>query len=137
MSIPVELTKLAEAMERFRFAYLLTSSQDDAAPHAVAVAPVLVDGALVLAGLGRRSQANAQARPKVSLIWPPLAASEYSLIIDGIASTDGAAMQIRPTRAVLHRPLAPEAAPAAGHGAAGACGADCVEILAATPAPGR
>lgn len=131
MSVPVELSKLAEAMARFRFAYLLTASDGDGAPHAVAVTPVLADGALAIAGLGRRTQSNAQARPKVSLVWPPLAATEYSLIVDGLASTDGASMQIRPTRAVLHRPVAPDAEPPAGHGAAGACGADCVEILPA------
>lgn len=46
MSIPVDLSKLAEAMARYRFAYLLTAGERGA-PHAV-------DGEAVVAGDGLR-----------------------------------------------------------------------------------
>lgn len=44
MSIPVDVSKLAEALERHRFACLLTASEHGA-PHAVSVTPVLRAGA--------------------------------------------------------------------------------------------
>ena len=44
------------------------------------------------------------ARPTVSLLWPPTAAAEYSLIVDGDATVDGSTVRIAPTRAVRHRP---------------------------------
>jgi len=40
MSIPVELSDLATAMARYRFAYLLTGA-DQGAPHAIAITPTL------------------------------------------------------------------------------------------------
>lgn len=122
MSIPVELNNLADAVARYRFAYLLTSSESGA-PRAVAVTPVLEDGILGLRGLGRRTQANAKARPEVGLVWPPESADDYSLIVDGTATVADDAMQIRPTRAVLHRP-----APSPNPGASGHCTSDCVEL---------
>ncbi len=125
MSIPVALTQLAEAIERYRFAYLLTSS-GDGAPHAVAVTPVLSDGALVIAAPGRRTRANAGNQPAVALVWPPSDVAGYSLIVDGRAEADGEGLRIVPTRAVLHRPAPAGEVSAAA--AAGGCGADCVEL---------
>ena len=122
MSIPVELSKLAEAMTRYRFAYLLTASEHGA-PHALAVTPVLQGGELVVKEAGRRTRDNAQQRPDVALVWPPQPESDYSLIVDGLAVVAGAGLRITPARAVLHRP-APSREPAAP----GACGSDCVEI---------
>ena len=132
MSIPVEVSALADTLSRFPFAYLLTAG-DEGAPHAVAVTPALVDGALVVEGLGRRSLANARLRSAVALVWPPADAGDYSLIVDGHADVDeaGASVRIEPVRAVLHRPAAGVGRPAGdGRGesaAAGRCGADCVE----------
>jgi hypothetical protein len=122
MSIPVELSKLAEAMTRYRFAYLLTASEHGA-PHALAVTPVLQGGELVVKEAGRRTRDNVQQRPDVALVWPPQSESDYSLIVDGPAVVAGAGLRITPARAVLHRP-APSREPAAP----GACGSDCVEI---------
>jgi hypothetical protein len=122
MSIPVDLSKLAEVMARYRFAYLLTASERGA-PHALAVAPVLQGGELVVNETGRRTRDNAQQRPDVALVWPPQAESDYSLIVDGQAVVAGAGLRITPARAVLHRP-SPSREPAAP----GACGSDCVEI---------
>jgi len=122
MSIAVDLSKLAEVMGNYRFAYLLTSSERGA-PHAVAVSAVLQDGGLVVDQTGRRSRDNAIQRPEVALVWPPQSESDYSLIVDGRAVVAGGGLRIVPTRAVLHRP-APSRQPAAP----GACGSDCVEI---------
>jgi hypothetical protein len=122
VSIPVDLSKLAEVMARYRFAYLLTASERGA-PHALAVTPVLQGGELVVNETGRRTRDNAQQRPDVALVWPPQTESDYSLIVDGQAVVAGAGLRITPVRAVLHRP-SPSREPAAP----GACGSDCVEI---------
>lgn len=123
MSIPVDLSKLAEVMGRYRFAYLLTASERGA-PHAVAVSPVLQGGELVVDETGRRTRDNAGQRPDVALVWPPQSESDYSLIVDGRAVAAGSGLRIAPVRAVLHRP-----APASEPAAPGACGSDCVEIV--------
>jgi hypothetical protein len=105
------------------YAYLLTVS-DDGRPHAVAVTPVLVNGVL-RATVGRRTVSNASARPNgVSLVWPPADAGGYSLIADGAASASGEVVEVRPTKAVLHRPAPPDA----GSAEAGSCGSDCVGV---------
>jgi hypothetical protein len=122
MSIPVDLAGLAEVMGRYRFAYLLTSSERGA-PHALAVTPVLQGGELLVDEAGRRTRDNAEKRPEVALVWPPQSESDYSLIVDGRAVVTQGGLRIAPERAVLHRPTAPQQ-PAA----AGACGSDCVEI---------
>jgi hypothetical protein len=122
MTIPVDLSKLAETLARYRFAYLLTSSERGA-PHAVAVTPVLQGGELLVDKAGRGTRANATERPDVALVWPPQAEADYSLIVDGRASVAGEGLRIAPTRAILHRPAPPREAPAPG-----ACGSDCVEL---------
>jgi hypothetical protein len=122
MSIPVDLAKLAEVLARYRFAYLLTSSERGA-PHAVAVNAVLQGGELQVDESGRRTRENAQQRPDVALVWPPLSESDYSLIVDGRAVVADSGLRITPVRAVLHRPIAPRQ-PAAP----GGCGSDCVEV---------
>ena len=122
MSIPVDLSKLAEVITRYPFAYLLTAGERGA-PHAVAVTAVLQGGELVVNETGRRTRDNAQQRPEVALVWPPQVESDYSLIVDGQAVVAGTGLRIVPARAVLHR-TAPSREPAAS----GACGSDCVEI---------
>ena len=128
MSIPVALDRLRAEMQRFEVSpYLLTVS-DDASPHCVAVVVSWTDDELVMA-TGNRTKANAAARPSVSLLWAPIAAGGYSLIVDAtVTETRGTgqgdnAVTVRPTRAVLHRP--------AGSGEAdpSACGSDCVPVV--------
>lgn len=125
MSIPVDLDALADEMGPRAFCYLLTVS-DGSRPHAVAVAPVLADGVLS-AEAGRRTCANAAARPDVSLVFPPTDADGYSLIVDGEATVEDSTVRITPTRGVLHRP-APAPAGVRGEAAEGSCGSDCVEL---------
>lgn len=122
MSIPVELSGLAEALERYRFAYLMTAGAIGA-PHAVAVTPTLLNGELVIEGTGNRTRANAQERSSVGMVWPPVEEGGYSLIVDGEARMDGEQLRIQPQRAVLHRP-----APAPQSKAANGCASDCVEL---------
>src|SRR5262245_37522501 len=125
MSVPVPVDGLRAALEeRGGGAYILTVS-DDARPHAVHVA-VYWEGNVLAADVGKRSAANAAARPAVSLLYPVRAEGDYSLIVDGTAvvtSHDGAQrVLITPTKAVLHRA-------AAVPNPASSCSADCVPIL--------
>ncbi|HXE21453.1 MAG TPA: hypothetical protein VN617_03870 [Rhodoferax sp.] len=131
MSIPVELSNLADAMARYRFAYLLTANPKGA-PHAVAVTPVLQGRELVVSGVGRRTRENAQQQSAVGLVWPPQSEADYSLIVDGTATAAGELLRIAPTRAVLHRP-----APSAQGKAPGGCVSDCVEIELNAASAGR
>lgn len=127
MSIPVPLDGLRAALqERGGGAYLLTVS-DDGRPHAVHV-PTQWEGDALAAEVGKRTAANAAARPAVSLVYPLRNPDDYSLIVDGTASVggdDGRRVVVAPTKAVLHRPAAiPD--PTAD------CSADCVPLLRAT-----
>lgn len=131
MSIPVELSNLADAIARYRFAYLLTASPNGA-PRAVAVVPELQGGELIVHGTGRRTRENVQRQSAVGLVWPPQSESDYSLIVDGTAAVSGESLRITPTRAVLHRP-----APTPQSTAPGGCASDCVEIEPGAGAAGR
>lgn len=108
MSISVDLDELRAAIrDTDRAPYLLTVS-DDGRAHTVAVAPRW-DGDELTIAVGRHTVANAQARPAVSLLWPPKDRAGYSLIVDadviGTSSADdGHGIRLQPTRAVLHRP---------------------------------
>src|SRR5699024_7368070 len=121
MSIQVELSTLADTVERYRFAYLLTVGEGP--PHALAVTPTVEGAVLTVEGIGRRTRDNLLARPGVTLVWPPESVDEYSLIVDGQATATGESVQITPARAVLHRP-----APRPGPAVEGTCGSDCVEL---------
>jgi len=103
MSIRVELEELrAVAAGQMPFAYLLTVS-DDGAAHAVAITP-RIDDDVIACDAGRHSCENAVGRPNVSLLWPPAAPGDYSLIVDGAATVAGSTVLIKATRAVRHRP---------------------------------
>jgi len=122
MSIPVELRNLESVITRYRFAYLMTIS-DKGPPHAVQVAVTLEDGDLVIHNVGRRTRANALARPDVGLVWPPESETDYSLIVDGQAALTDESLRITPTRAVLHRSSSHP-----GPSTPGSCESDCVEL---------
>ncbi len=133
MSIQVELSELASALTAYEFAYLITTA-DDGRAHVIAVTPTLVGSVLTVADLGRRTLANASARPEVTLVWPPQQSGGYSLIVDGPAEVADGVVSVMPSRAVLHRP-APIAGGSAADvpgaltgGPAPGCVSDCVEI---------
>jgi len=108
-------------------AYVLTVS-DDGRPHAVHAA-VRWEGAVLAAEVGRRSAANAQARPGVSLLFPVRSEGDYSLIVDGTGVVEtaesGQRLLVTPTKAVLHRP-------AAVPDPTSSCTADCVPVMSDT-----
>jgi hypothetical protein len=108
MSIPVPLKELAEAAGRYGPAAFLLTGSDDSRPHATHVS-VAIDGASITCELGRKTARNSMARSLVSLLWPPIEAGGYSLIVDGEISVsgspgEGAVGTIVATNAVLHRP---------------------------------
>jgi hypothetical protein len=104
VSVPVELSDLAERIEEFgSVAYLVTVGAD-ATPHAVSVA-VGWQGERLSVGAGRRTADNAGRHPTVTLLWPAAPGGPYSLIVDGTAqlAAAGDTLEIVPVRAVLHR----------------------------------
>ena len=119
MSVKVELGELADRLAEFDVAYLVTVS-DDARSHVLSVWPELVDGGIVVDGVGRHTQANAAARPDVTLVFPPAERGGYTLLVDGTATVDGSTVTIAPAKAILHRPAAgPDGRRA---------GSDCVDV---------
>src|SRR5690242_9771236 len=122
MSVPVPLERLRAALEeRGDTAYVLTVSEDGR-PHAVR-GRVRWEGDALAAQVGRRSAANAVARPFVSLLYPVRSDGDYSLIVDGTATVTSTALLVTPVKAVLHRPAAAPDPARAG------CEADCVPLL--------
>jgi hypothetical protein len=124
MSVKVDVSRLAETLRDYGFAYLLTVT-DDARTHAVAVTPAMSGNDLTFTdGLGRRTLANLAARSDVTLLWPPRDAGGYTLIADGRVTVADKVATFVPDHAVLHRP--------ADHGAnapgATDCGNDCVPL---------
>jgi hypothetical protein len=122
MSITVMVQHLAETLTRYRFAYLLTVG-DDTRAHVVAVTTTLANDTLLVTDLGRKTRANLAAHPLVTLVWPPVDLSDYSLIVDGVGSLRDDELAVVLTRAVLHRPARPQI-PTTG----GGCESDCVEL---------
>lgn len=123
MSVKVDLDQLADALADFTFAYLITVGDDHRA-HTVAVQPVLVDGVLDVGAIGKSTRSNAGAHPDVTVVWPPREAGGYTLIVDGQGQpADADGLKVVPSRAVLHRPAAPDS-PATATG----CLHDCVPL---------
>ena len=124
MSVKVDLDELAAHVATYGLAYLLTVTDDQRA-HAVAVRPSVTADSVTVDGVGRRTLANLDARPDVSLLWPPVEDGGYTLIVDGSAMATGGVLTITPSHAVLHRPAdhAPDRRPSDA-----TCGNDCVSL---------
>jgi hypothetical protein len=126
MSEVLPIDKLRAESARFGTTLYLLTTGGDGRPHAVAVS-IEWQGDRILMSTGKRSAANVAARPLVSLLWPPIEAGGYSLIVDGdgcvIGSGSDARISITPTRGVLHRPGTSEDSAARG------CGSDCIPLL--------
>jgi hypothetical protein len=108
MSVKVDLDQLAEALNDFAFAYLVTVG-DDFRAHTVAVDPVYADGLLNVGEIGRHTRANVTSHSDVTVIWPPREPGGYTLIVDGTAQPGADVLNVAPTRAVLHRKATAEA----------------------------
>jgi hypothetical protein len=130
MSVSVALEGLREEIDRHGPVVFFLSVGGDGRPHCVQLAVSWSgDGHLALHP-GNSTVANAQARPLVSLLWPPTEPGGYSLIVDAtvvVASGSGGGdnlVSVQPTKAVLHRPATPDRTGAVAHGS------DCVRVFA-------
>lgn len=103
----VELGELSDRLREYGFAYLVTVGEAGRA-HVLAVMPEIVDGGLLVGGIGKHSVANATTFPDVTLVWPPTEDGGYSLIVDGAATVGDGELTVAPVKAILHRP-APDA----------------------------
>jgi len=126
MSEALPIDRLRAESARFGTNPYLLTQGDDGRPHAVTVS-VEWRGDRILTSTGTRSSANVAARPLLSLLWSPIEAGGYSLIVDGdgcvIGSGSAARISVTPTRGVLHRPGTSPASAARG------CGSDCIPLL--------
>lgn len=129
--------RLAAALAERPLAYLLTAG-DDGRPHAtpasarLASAPdsgsggqAAIDGAVIIDRAGETGQANAGARPSVTVMCPPSNSGGYTLLIDGDALPDeqvAGRLVLEISRAVLHRPGPPSTE------GASECGSDCISL---------
>ena len=118
MSVRVDIDQLAEALDDFTFAYLVTVG-DDYRAHALAVEPVLADGVFDVGPVGGSTRRNLAAHPAVTLVWPPIERDGYTLIVDGQGRAGDDASTVVPNRAVLHRKAPPGVATKPG------CKDDC------------
>ena len=120
MSIPVDLTALADALQRHHTAYLLTAGGDR--PHVAEIFPLpqLTDGVVIIATPGRTAQRVLGDHPEVTMVLPPTEAGGYTLVVDGTGriERDGR-LHLTPHHAVYHR------APGHGPQAESDCGNDC------------
>jgi len=121
MSVKVDLDQLADALADFTFAYLITVGEDHRA-HTVAVQPAFIDGVLDVGSIGNTTRKNVGTHDGVTLVWPPRESGGYTLIVDGRGQSNGDALKVVPSRAVLHRPAAPGVATNPG------CLHDCVPL---------
>lgn len=107
MAKSVDLARLAELLPGYGFAYLVTVG-DDYRIRTVAITPTF-DGTRVDIGpVGAHGRENMSARAGITLVWPAREVGEYSLFVDGQAELPedpAAAVLVRPTKALLHRPV--------------------------------
>ena len=106
MSVPVDLAALRERLAEYGPNPFLTTVNEDGTPHVTSVT-VRLDGAVLVAGAGRRTRRNVAERPSVALLWPPAADPAYSLIVDAtaVAVDDEGSEEVHlaPQAAILHR----------------------------------
>lgn len=122
MSVKVDLDQLADALDDFTFAYLITVA-DDYRAHTVAVEPVLADGVIDVGPVGGGTRGNLDQHDGVTLVWPPREPGGYTLIVDGTGQATDTSLRVVPSRAVLHRQAALDS-PATAAG----CLHDCVPL---------
>lgn len=122
VSIPVEISKLAEALAERGAGYLLTAGTDGRV-KAVTVEPTLREGVLHCPP-SRGSARNLVTNPAATLLFPPAQPRGHTLLVDGSAVGDDEGIAFTPESAVLHRP----ADHADGPTDTGGCGHDCAPV---------
>lgn len=119
MSIPVKIEDLAETLQDFDLAYLISVGDGGIKVVCVDVEP---DGArLRIPTASRGTARNLQRNAGVTLMCPPREPHGFTLLVDGTAAVDGDGFRLTPTGAVLHRPAAHADGPVDPDG----CGHDC------------
>jgi hypothetical protein len=130
-----DFAQLEVEAAKFPTAPHLVTVTEDRKPHISVVSPGWdpVDGRLIVSAPSRWTESEEAGHRDVTLVWPAAAAGNYSLIVDGTASTlregSGRQLAVTPTRAVLHRP---EHVERPGQ----LCPADCIQILPRTSVGG-
>lgn len=122
MSIPVEISALADALSDFGSGYLLTASAEGRV-KVVTVDPVLEGGVLRCAP-SRGTARNLASGHAATLVFWPREPHGHSLLVDGTAVATDEAVVLTPESAVLHRPADHADGPVAGDG----CGHDCAPL---------
>lgn len=117
---------LSAAVPADAVGYVVTVS-GDGHPHVVPAKPALSDGVVMVAGVGTRTRGNVAAGSVVTLLWSPVDAGGYTLIVDGSGEVSGDTLVVRPTRAVMHRPN-PRPHSAGSEPSTGGCVSDCIEL---------
>lgn len=103
MSVPVALAALQAESSRFDTCPLLVTVSTVGPPHVASVF-VTFESEQVSMRVGRRTRANADGHPAVTLVWPAGVGADYCLIVDAVARegpTD--LLVVEPISAVLHR----------------------------------
>ncbi|MCP5024958.1 MAG: hypothetical protein GY929_01625 [Actinomycetia bacterium] len=117
MSVPVDLSRLAEKIEgRGPSAYLMTGA-GEGPPRISHVEIEVTDGSLSCL-VGQRAASNIGEHPSVSLLWPARTLDDHNLIVDATATFSAGTATITPTFAVLHRNAAADTD----------CGSDCLAL---------
>lgn len=106
MSIAVELAELPTALQQYPWGYLVTVG-DDGRARSLAV-PTDCRQGLLHAEVGKGTAANIAARPAVTMVFPGVDGTVYSLIVDGTATVVDGHATLVPEWAVLHRPALPD-----------------------------
>lgn len=122
MSIPVDVDALDSALADFGSGYLLTASAEGAV-KAVTIEPHL-DGGMLRVGPPKGSATNLAANPKATVIFPPMQAKGYTLIVDDTATVTDDGFTVSPGVAVLHRPASHSDVPPPPDG----CKNDCARL---------
>ena len=125
MSVRVALEDVDAVMRaRGTTAYVVTVT-GQATPHVVR-AEVARRGRVLAVAVGAHTAANARSRPQVTLVFPARDPSDYTLIVDAVATvastSHGAHLLVTPTRAVLHRPMS------GSEPVVSSCGSDCIPL---------
>jgi hypothetical protein len=104
MSVKVTKDELRDQLDRFGPAAFLVTTGDDSRPHTTHVV-VRGDADRLSCAVGTKTARNIAARPAVVLLFPPVEAGGFSLIVDADATADAEAgvAHLTPGRVVLHR----------------------------------
>jgi hypothetical protein len=103
VSIPVDLEALRSRISTFGTGAFLVTTSSEGPPHISSVTVTIVGDRLAM-GVGRKTRANVELHPAVSVMWPAGTEGSYCLIVDATAVPDGSeTLLVQPTSAVLHR----------------------------------